>query len=227
MRRAARMVTRCRSCNRARAGARRSPACCRAPRSPRRRAPRPTGSSLRRSDAMAKKTRPSARRGSPRLRPDARSGRGRAGAAGRATSPSTTSAITSMMRPTSPTPNMTRCAGAIEASRGSAFPISSPLRLPASRGRRQPRSRNSARSRHRVPMLSLGNAFSDRRGRGFRRPHPPLSQLAETRRWNSPPSPKSTGCRFRLRYEEGRFWSRRRRAATAMRARMSPPISAR
>ncbi len=64
-------------------------------------------------------------------------------------------------------------------------------------------------------------------GRGcarFRRPHPPLPQSGRGRGdWRSPPSPRSTGCRFRCATRTA-SWCRRQRAAMAPRARTSPPM---
>ena len=81
-----------------------------------------------------------------------------------------------------------------------------------------------AKVRHAVPMLSLANGFSDEDVARFRRPHPALPRSCRrARRWRSPPNPRSTGFRFRCAMRTASS-SRRRRAATASRARTSPPM---
>ena len=86
-------------------------------------------------------------------------------------------------------------------------------------------SEKFAKVRHRVPMLSLGNVFRDdevadfaarvRRFLGFG-PEAPLDITAE---------PKIDGLSCSLRYEKASSW-KRPRAATALRARTSPPMCA-
>ena len=77
----------------------------------------------------------------------------------RARSPITTSSTTRRTRPRSPTPTTTRCASAMRPSRR-AFPS---LCAPDSPSKRVGAAPVEAfgKVRHAVPMLSLGNAFSE------------------------------------------------------------------
>ena len=95
------------------------------------------------------------------------------------------------------------------------------LRAQESRSRRvgAPPSEKFSKVRHRVPMLSLGNAFAEEEVHGF---------VARVRRFldldaENPPAftaePKIDGLSCAIRYERG-LLARQRRAATARRARM-------
>ena len=132
----------------------------------------------------------------------------------------TTSSTTGRTRRRSPTPTTTRCAGATTRSRR-AFPSSMRADSPSQRVGAAP-VEGFGKVAHRVPMLSLDNAFADEDVTDFvervRRflgstPRTPLAFTAE---------PKIDGLSISLRYEDGVLVAGARRAATASRARTSP-----
>ena len=129
--------------------------------------------------------------------------RGRACAAGRRRSPSTTGATTPRTRRRSPTPSTMRCGGATSRS-SSAFPQLVREDSPSTAGRRRAgRGLRQGRAT-RVPMLSLDNAFADEdvvefvdRVRRFLRLRRGCADSP------SPPSRRSTGCRCRCATRTG------------------------
>ena len=84
------------------------------------------------------------------------------------------------------------------------FPGAEARRQPVRPGRARRSPRASPRCAHAVRMLSLENAFADDGGGRFRRPGAQVPGLHAERRSPTRPSPRSTGCRCRLRYEDGR-----------------------
>ena len=84
-------------------------------------------------------------------------------------------------------------------------------------------SEKFAKVRHKVPMLSLGNVFSEEEVEDFVARVRRFLGLKRTRRSNSPPSRRSTASHAPCATST-RSSSRRQRAATVLRARMSPPM---
>ena len=87
-------------------------------------------------------------------------------------------------------------------------------------------SEKFAKVKHAVPMLSLGNIFADEEVEEFCARVRRFLGLDESAPLALSPSPRSTACRAACATRTAHS-SRRRRAATATRARTSPPTSAR
>jgi DNA ligase (NAD+) len=136
-------------------------------------------------------------------------------------SPRTTGAITRTTRRRFPTPNMTRCGkryGAIEAR----FPHLRTLESLTQRVGAAPSAR-FAKVRHAVPMLSLDNAFADEDVVDFVGRIRRFLRLSEDEEIAFSAEPKIDGCRCRCATRTARL-SPARRAATAAKARTSPPM---
>ena len=160
----------------------------------------------------------------PRIQVTASRSRGRARAPGRAKSPSMTSAI---IQQDAPTISDAEYDALRRAQRGDRRALSRTRRPRfAHRSASAPRRQEKfGKVRHRVPMLSLGNAFAEEEvARIRRRASGAFSSSPMTIRWNSPPSPRSTDCRSRCAMRRAAR-RRRRPAAMAMKARTSPPMS--
>ena len=153
---------------------------------------------------------------------DRKAGEGRACAARERKSPSTTGAIIRKTRRRFRTPNMTRCAGATPRSRR-AFRNCARAESLTQRVGAAPSAR-FAKVRHAVPMLSLDNAFAEEDVVDFVGRIRRFLRLGGGRaRSCFPPSRRSTACRCRCATKTAR-WSAARRAATAAKARTSPPM---
>ena len=142
----------------------------------------------------------------------------------RSRSKATTSATTRRTRRPSPTPNTTRC-GARNAAIEARFPELVSAEVAVAEGRRRA-ARASPRCATRVPMLSLDNAFADEDVADFVGRIRRFLKLPDDERSPSPPSRRSTGCRCRCATRTA-SWSPPPPAATAPRARTSPPTSGR
>ena len=130
--------------------------------------------------------------------------------------PITTSSTTARTRRRSPTPIMMRCAcrnDAIEARFPELVRDDSPsLEVGAAP------VGAFGKVAHRVPMLSIDNAFTEEKVEGFLAARQGLpGALRRSSPWRSRPSPRSTVCRSRCATSAA-GWSRARRAATATKA---------
>ena len=121
----------------------------------------------------------------------------------RARSRITTGCTTSRTRRRSPTPTTTRCAAATRRSRRASRDL---IRAdsPSHRVGGAPET-GFAKLRHRVPMLSLDNAFERRGIRRFLRPRAALPRAAGGCAAGIRGEPKIDGLSINLTYEHGRF----------------------
>ena len=136
----------------------------------------------------------------------------------------TTGATMAKTRRRSPMPTTTRCGGATRRWRR---PFRrSPTRESLNRKVGAAPSEKFAKVRHVVPMLSLGNIFADEEVEEFCARVRRFLGLGEDAPLDLVAEPKIDGLSCSLRYEDGEL-GRRRRAATATRARTSPPTCGR
>ena len=131
------------------------------------------------------------------------------------------SATTARTRRRFRTPTTTRCAAATTRSRR-RFP-NSPTRRSLSRKVGAAPSEKFAKVRHAVPMLSLGNIFADEEVEEFCRARPALSRPRRRRAARRDGRAEDRRPLLLAALRARRNWCRRRRAATASRARTSPP----